>query len=101
MLKFSIFFIHGLIFINTIGIKHDLCSRRNTSNPSFLFLAEDFPDLKLKLCAGPYECGLVLYFFYSFFMTIFSFGCIDPFNIDFVGVGLILLHSFLKFFEQF
>ena len=34
-------------------------------------------------------------------MMIFSFGCIDPFNIDFVGVGLILLHSFLKFFEEF
>ena len=32
---------------------------------------------------------------------IFSFGCIDPFNIDFVGVGLILLQSFLKFFEEF
>ena len=42
----------------------------------------------------------VVFLLLFFFMMIFFFRCIDHFIIDFVGVGFILLHSFLEFFKQ-
>ena len=101
MLKFSILYIHGLKFIDTVGIEHDLCSKRNTSNSNFLFFSLRFSCFKINaLYWASRTSSCVVFLLLFFFMMIFFFRCIDHFIIDFVGVGFILLHSFLEFFKQ-
>ena len=101
MLKFSILYIHGLKFIDTVGIEHDLCSKRNTSNSNFLFFSLRFSCFKINaLYWASRTSSCVVFLLLFFFKMIFFFRCIDHFIIDFVGVAFILLHSFLEFFKQ-